>query len=98
MTAADYLKVIVYMDSMNTVDIFNFLCCLPEFNTLLYFSIDTCLTKKFDVCMLHVPGEQNEVADTISHNNFDKAWKLMPELTISKFEPPQFTTLGAVKK
>ena len=64
--AVDYSKIIIHMDSMNTVNIFNSLWCLPKFNTLLCICINTCLS------------------------NFDKAWKLVLELTISNFEPPQF--------
>jgi hypothetical protein len=98
-TSADhYSKIIIYTDSMNTVNIFNSLRCLPEFNPLLCFSIDTSLSKKFDIRVLHIAGEQNQVADAISRENFDKARNLVPGLTISKFEPPQFVALGAAKK
>ena len=98
MRAVDYSKIILYTDSMNTVNIFNSLQCLPEFNTLLCFSVDMCLSKKLDMHVLHIPGEQNLVADTISHYNFDKAQTLVPGLTISNFKPPQLATLGAAKK
>jgi len=96
--AVNYSKIVIYMDSMNTVDICNSLWCLPDFNPLLCFYIDTCWSMNFDICILHVPGECNGVVDAISHNDFEKAWKLVPGLKISKFKPPQFATLGATKK
>jgi len=96
--AVDYSKIVIYTDSMNTVDICNSLQCLPDFNPLLCFYIDICQSMNFDVHILHVPGEHNGVADAISHNNFEKAQKLVPGLNILKFKPPQFTMLGATKK
>ena len=96
--AVDYSKIIIYTDSMNIADICNSLWCLPDFYPLLCFYIDTCWSMNFDICILHIPGECNGVADTISCNNFDKAWKLVPGLNILKFKPPQFTMLGAAKK
>ncbi|KAF8220157.1 hypothetical protein L208DRAFT_1417075, partial [Tricholoma matsutake] len=91
-------KIVVYTDSMNTVNIFNSLHCLPEFNPLLCHCVDIFLENEFDVRVLHIPGVQNVVADTISHREFDKAVKSVPELHISSFQPPQFRTLGATKK
>jgi hypothetical protein len=93
-----YAKVVIYTDSMNTVDIFNSLHCQPEFNPLLRFCMDIFLDKKLDVRVLHIPGEQNEVADALSRHDFRKALKLAPDLQISTFQPPHYTMLGAAKK
>ncbi|KAF8222458.1 hypothetical protein L208DRAFT_1322558, partial [Tricholoma matsutake] len=97
----DTSKIIIHTDSMNTVNIFNSLRCLPEFNPLLKYCVDVFLHKKFDTFkhyILHIPGTQNVVADVISHCEFVKAQQLVPGLTITPFQPPHFNMMGAVKK
>jgi Reverse transcriptase-like len=91
-------KIIIYTDSMNTVNIFNTLQCQPEFNPLLRHCIDIMINKDFHIQVLHVPGEQNAVADAISRGEFDRAHYLVPALRITTFQPPQLYTLGAAKK
>ena len=93
-----HAKIILYTDSMNTVDIFNSLKCKPAFNPMLPLSVETSINNKLDLRVLHVPGAKNEVADAISRRNFGKALRLVPELRISLFQPPQRATLGATKK
>jgi hypothetical protein len=94
----NYSKIVIYTDSMNTVDIFNTLRCQPEFNPMLRFCVDVFLGKHWDVRVLHVPGMQNEVADAISHRDFLKASALVPGLQITDFQPPRCAKLGAAEK
>jgi len=94
--AVDYLstsavnssKIVIHTDSSNTVNIFNTLQCLPEFNPLLWHCVDIFLHNEFDVHMLHIPGAQNVVADAILHHEFSKAARLVPGLLITPFQPP----------
>jgi hypothetical protein len=58
--------IVIYTDSMNTVDMFNSLWCQPEFNPLLRHCIDVTIATGFQVRVLHIPGEDNVVADAIS--------------------------------
>jgi len=97
-SAVNSSKVIIHTDSSNTIDIFNTLRCLPEFNPLLQHCVDVFLHNKFDVHVLHVPGAQNVVADAISHHEFSKAARLVPGLHITPFQPPHFDMMGAAKK
>ena len=60
--------------------------------------MDIFLDNKFDVCVLHLSGVQNVVADAISHHDFEKVMALVPGLTITPFQPPQFIKMGAVQK
>ena len=39
-------KIIIYTDNMNTVDIFRSLCCLPQYNHLVTFTIHSIPTSK----------------------------------------------------
>lgn len=72
-SAVSSSKIIVHTDSMNIVNIFNSLRCLPEFNPLLQHCVNIVLGNNFDVQVIHVPGVQNVVADAISHREFQKA-------------------------
>jgi len=58
--------VTIYTDNLNTVQIFNSLACLPDYNQILRRAIDIVLTHDIDLRILHVPGEQNTVADALS--------------------------------
>jgi hypothetical protein len=52
----------------------------------------------FQVQVLHIPGEDNVVADAISRREFYRAQQLVPGLHLETFQPPQLSTLGAAKK
>ena len=91
-------KIVLFTDSLNTVDIFNSLKCQTIFNPLLLFCVDTCISNKLNLWVLHVPGIGNEVVDEISQRNFGKALRLVLELQISLFQPPQQAMLGSAKK
>jgi len=90
-------RVIIYTDNLNTVQIFNTLGCLPSYNHILRRSVDLLLSTGIDLRVLHVPGEQNSVADALSRCNFEKALFLASGLKISPFQPPRWT-LGATQK
>ena len=90
-------KVVIFTDNLNTVHIFNSLTCLPEYNHLLRRSVDVVLANELDLRVLHIPGEQNVIADALSRCLFSVALDSAPELKISPFQPPQWT-LGAAKK
>lgn len=97
-TMTRHSMIVIYTDSMNTVDIFSSLKCQPEFNLLLRHCVDIMITKEFQVRVLHVPGERNAIADAISQRDFSRAQQLAPALRIENFQPPQLSTLGTVKK
>ena len=96
--APNYSKIVIYTDSMNTIDIFNTLNCQPEFNPMLHFCVNLFLSKHWDIQVLHVPRTQNKVADTISHHDFLKASTLVPGLQIMDFQPPHCAKLGVAEK
>lgn len=43
------LHIIIYTNSMNMVDIFSFLNCLPEFNPLLQHCVNVMIMKEFQI-------------------------------------------------
>ena len=90
-------RVVIYTDNLNTVHMFNSLACLPLYNHILRRSVDILLSTEIDLRVLHIPGEENGVADALSRCNFDKALSLAADLKINLFQPPHWT-LGAAQK
>jgi hypothetical protein len=88
------LRVVVYTDSSNSVDIFDSLHAQPEYNPLLLTAVDLSLNSNIDFRILHIPGHLNNIADALSRQLFARAKSLVPDLTISMFTPPRLT-LGA---
>lgn len=104
-------RFVIYTDNLNTVDIFSSLSALPSYNVILKEAVNLLLKGKHDLCVLHVPGDQNTIADALSQADFDRALQLQPNLTIHQFEPyhrhkagtvytlqPPRDMLGALKK
>lgn len=89
--------VVIFTDNLNTVQIFNSLACLPDYNQLLHHSVDILLAHHIDICVLHVSSEQNVVTDALSQCQFSIALNVVKNLHISPFLPPQWM-LGAAKK
>ena len=80
-------RFIIYTDNSNTVDIFSSLRALLPYNHLLKTAIDILNIGNHDMCVLHVPGLENGVADALSRTNFQRALDLAPALKIANFEP-----------
>src|SRR6266498_3364180 len=64
---------------------FSSLTCLSIYNAILHTSIDVHIHAQADVCVLHVPGENSQVADALSCMDFAQAKHLVPALSISPF-------------
>jgi hypothetical protein len=89
---------VIYTNNTNSVDMFNSLWALPAYNPILISSVDILIAQSLDLRVLHIEGEKNSVADTLSCGNFELAKSLAPGgLTIINFSPPQ-DALGVVKK
>jgi hypothetical protein len=87
MASPDGARIVIYTDNMNTVDMFNSLHCLPSFNRLLRFAVDILIGGDHDLRVLHVPGDENTVADAISRQDFGEALRLVPDLQLLDFNP-----------
>ena len=82
-------RFVIYSDNFTTVAMFNSLRALPEYNCILKVAVDILLEGKHHLRVLHIPGEQNEVADALSRADFMRALDLQPSLTIQSFDPYQ---------
>jgi hypothetical protein len=56
-------------------------------NGIIKASVDLRLHNEVDIRVLHIPGEDNQIADALSRMDFDRALSLRPSLMISSFTP-----------
>ncbi|KIK76494.1 hypothetical protein PAXRUDRAFT_169769 [Paxillus rubicundulus Ve08.2h10] len=82
----------VYLDNLNTVQMFNSLVALPTMDWILMDTINIILTHDVDFWVFHVSGSKNTVANHLSYTS-----NAVPGLSIQSFQPPQ-RMLGATKK
>ena len=83
-----HMRIAIYTDNSNTVDMFNTLCAQPLYNPLLLTAVDLLLDHGVDLRVFHIPGEDDIVADALSHFHFDTVALYAPSLQIFKFQPP----------
>lgn len=69
-------RFIIYTDNLNTIDIFSSLSALLAYNILLKEAVDLLFNENHDLCVLHVPGYDNNVADALSQAEFGRALDL----------------------
>ena len=81
-------KILIYTDNANMVDIFRSLRCLPVYNNMLKTAVDILIANDFSLRVLHVPGDQNIVADALSRIQFSVALQAEPQLRLYNFNPP----------
>ena len=82
-------RLLVYSDNTNTVDIFHSLRSLPPSTNLLKFTVSLLLKFNISLRVMHVPGVQNTIADSLSRFENTKAVSQCSGLTISPFQPPR---------
>ena len=90
-------KLLIYTDSMNTVDMFNSMRADPGYNTILMEAVEILLDTGISLRVFHIPGEENIVADALSRGLFDILRAQQPRLNIAHFQPPQLN-VGADEK
>ena len=80
-------QMIIYTDNSVTVAMFNSLRALPEYNCILKAAVDILYETSFQLWVLHIAGEENDVADALSRSDLIRALHLCPGLTIRSFDP-----------
>ena len=66
---------------------FNSLRALPEYNCILKAAVDILFEYEFQLRVVHIAGEENDIADALSREDFMRALRLCPSLVIKSFEP-----------
>jgi hypothetical protein len=82
-------RLLIYSDSMNTVDMFHSLKALDDDNCLLLFTILLLLPQTTSLRVFHIASSDNSVADVISRGLFPIASAIHPHLSVPPFKPPQ---------
>ena len=80
-------RMVVYTDNSNTVNIFSSLRALPTYNVLLKATVDILISGGHELCVHHVRGEDNDVADAVSRADFSRALSIVPTLKLATFSP-----------
>ena len=81
-------KIVIYTDNTNTVDIFGSFRCLPAYNGILKAAVNIISHNDYSLRVLHIPGNQNIVADALSRVKFSVALEHEPSLKLNTFNPP----------
>jgi len=58
---------LIYTDSLNCVDMFNSLCTQQGYNDILLFTVCMLISMKISLCVFHIWGADNSVANALSH-------------------------------
>jgi len=89
-------RLLIYTDSLNCVEMFNSLSAEDSFNELLLFSVCILMSTNILLCVFHIPGVDNVIADALSPHLLGSAAQLLPGLQIHHFQPPHIV-LGRVE-
>jgi len=87
-------RVAIFTDNMNTVHMFHSLRATPEYNPILMTTVEIMMTFNIQLQVVHIPGEQNVVADALSRFNNHYLSSSYPALHIRNFQPPHLS-MGA---
>lgn len=90
-------RVVIYTDSLNSVQIFGSLAAQDGYNDILMHAVTILLDSRIDLRVLHVAGQLNTIADMLSRGMIQAACTAVPSLRINSFSPP-LDLLGAVER
>ncbi|KIJ24645.1 hypothetical protein M422DRAFT_194440 [Sphaerobolus stellatus SS14] len=82
-------RLLVYTDSLDSVEMFHSLRAKDGYNELLLLVVDLLMSNRISLRVCHVAGTYNSIADAISRGLFDLARQLAPTIQIGLFEPPR---------
>ena len=83
----DHHRLVIYSDSTNSVDIFNYLWAINPYNCILISAVNVVLDHDIDFWVLHIHGVDNPIADALSCFNNNLAVSLCPGSVIQTFKP-----------
>ena len=89
-------RLLIFSDSSNTVDIFHSLRSLPPYNGLLKYTVSLLIKHNISLRVVHIPGVDNIIADSLSRFENTKAIASCPGLSISSFQPPRLALGSAL--
>ncbi|KIM26683.1 hypothetical protein M408DRAFT_72399 [Serendipita vermifera MAFF 305830] len=91
-------RLLIYTDSMNTVDMFHSMRADPGYNMILMAAVDVLLDSNISLRVHHIPGEENVIADALSRSLFNVVRSQHPLLKLAVFQPPRLVYAGGNEK
>jgi hypothetical protein len=88
---SERIRIVIYTDNENTVNMFNTLHASPNLNPILMTAIDLLIIHNAELRVFHIPGVANGIADALSRFQNDRAQRQSFGLNINPFIPPQLT-------
>ena len=82
-------RLLIFTDSLNTVDMFHSLKAGEGYNCLLLFAARLLLPQTTALRVFHIAGTDNTVADALSRGLHHVASNLHPNLQVRSFKPPR---------
>src|SRR5258708_7939163 len=77
----------IHTDSSNLFNIFNSLCASNPYNSILMSAALIQIDYRVALCIFFITGNQNTIADALSHHSFDFVHNLVPNVSIQHFTP-----------
>jgi hypothetical protein len=87
-------RLLIYTDSMNTVEMFGSMRADPGYNTILMESVNILIDSGISLWVFHIPGERNAIANALSRSMFDTVRTQQSHLKLAIFQPPQLDAGG----
>ncbi|KAJ3805252.1 hypothetical protein F5876DRAFT_91577 [Lentinula aff. lateritia] len=81
--------VFVFTDNTNMVDMFHALKAKQLYSPLLLTAIDHSICSNLQFRIVHIPGDENDIADVLSRFDYAHILQLVPSMEIYNFTPPQ---------
>jgi hypothetical protein len=81
-------RLLIYTDSMNTVEMFHSLKALDGYNNPLLVAVGILIRSHTSLRVFHIPGAENIIADALSRMLLHIVDAHHPGLVIRLFQPP----------
>ena len=89
-------RLAIFTNNLDTVQIFDSLRATSTYNPILHFCCQLLIHSTISLCVFHVPGEGNVVADALSCSLFAVASQHQPCLQLFSFTPPVLLLGGSM--
>lgn len=92
LSASNHSRILIYTDNSNVFNVFNSFRTNADFNKMLKCAADILIDGDHSLRVIHIPGIDNIVADTLSWGDLNRAIAAVPGLTIHTFQPLSFVS------
>jgi len=87
-------RLVIYTDSSSTAKAYDDLSVKEGYNGMLFYAVKLLIESGTTLRVIHIPGEENTVADALSRKKFDKFHELRSSWPLQEFTPPPDALVG----